>query len=348
MSLDGLLVIDKPVGPTSHDVVSRVRRVLRERRIGHTGTLDPLASGVLLLVVGRATRLAQFLNTDAKRYEATIHLGFSTDTYDALGHPTSAPFDGVLPPRERIEQALDAFRGTFAQQPPAFSAKKIDGRRSYRLARAHRRASAVVGALPAPASLAPSSMRALARPRRSPFGAEAGLPGLLAPLALPAPVSVTVAKLELLDVDHDLIRINLACSSGFYVRSLAHDLGARLGVGAHLATLRRTEASGRTLSDSVPLSQLEEPSDGADRARRALVPLADVLPDLPRLTLTPDGVRRAVSGCDIGSRDLSLDSRFDGLVPLPPRVRLLNAAQDLVGIADLTASGLLHPVVVLM
>lgn len=320
MSLDGLLVIDKPVGPTSHDVVSRVRRILRERRIGHTGTLDPLASGVLLLVVGRATRLAQFLNTDAKRYEATIRLGFSTDTYDALGHPTSTPFDGVLPTRQHIEQALDAFRGTFAQQPPAFSAKKIEGRRSYRLARAHRRASAVVPVLP----------------------------NLPAPPALPAPVSVTVAKLELLDVDRDLLRIDLACSSGFYVRSLAHDLGARLGVGAHLATLRRTEASGRTLSDSVPLSQIEEPSEGANRARRGLVPLADVLPDLPRLTLTADGVRRAVSGCDIGSRDLSLDSRFDGLVPLPPRVRLLNLAQELVGIADRTSSGLLHPVVVLM
>src|SRR5438552_1546326 len=141
MSLDGLLVIDKPVGPTSHDVVARVRRILGERRVGHTGTLDPLASGVLLLVIGRATRLAQFLSADMKRYEATIRLGFSTDTYDALGQPTTATYQGALPSAERIEEALNLFRGTFAQQPPAFSAKKIDGRRSYRIARAHRRAT---------------------------------------------------------------------------------------------------------------------------------------------------------------------------------------------------------------
>src|SRR5262245_48463766 len=131
MSLDGLLIVDKPVGPTSHDVVSRVRRVLRERRIGHTGTLDPLASGVLLLVVGRATRLAQFMTAEAKQYEASIRLGFATDTYDALGLPSSPAHHGELPTRERIEEALDRFRGTFSQQPPAFSAKKIEGQRSY-------------------------------------------------------------------------------------------------------------------------------------------------------------------------------------------------------------------------
>jgi tRNA pseudouridine55 synthase len=325
MSLDGLLVIDKPVGPTSHDVVARVRRILRERRIGHTGTLDPLASGVLLLVVGRATRLAQFMNADAKRYEATIRLGFATDTYDALGHPTSARFEGALPARERIEQALGAFRGTFAQQPPAFSAKKIEGRRSYRLARAHQRtagarldaAISVEGAVPAPP-------------------------------ALPAPVSVTVTRLEILHIDNDLIRIDLVCSSGFYVRSLAHDLGVQLGVGAHLSALRRTEASGRTLPDAVPLSQIDEPTEGADRARLALVPLANVLPGLPRLTLTADGVRRAVSGCEISARDLAPEPPRDSRLPWPPRVRLLNGSHDLVAIADLTPSGLLHPVVVLM
>src|SRR5262245_40133995 len=134
MPLDGLLVVDKPVGPTSHDIVSRVRRVLRERRIGHTGTLDPLASGVLLLVVGRATRRARFWTADAKRYEARIRLGFATDTYDGLGRPTTPLHDGPWPQLGRIEEALDKFRGTFDQQPPAFSAKKIAGRRSYRAA----------------------------------------------------------------------------------------------------------------------------------------------------------------------------------------------------------------------
>jgi tRNA pseudouridine55 synthase len=215
-----------------------------------------------------------------------------------------------MPSREQIEEQLQPFRGTFTQQPPAFSAKKIEGRRSYRLARAHQRATA---ALPAPP-------------------------------ALPAPTSVTVTGLEILDTHGDLLRVSISCSSGFYVRSLAHDLGVALGVGAHLAALRRTEASGRTLNDSVPLSAIEELPEGAERARQALVPLAEVLPELPRLTLTPEGVRRAASG----PRDLSPESRRDSLTPWPRRVRLLNDSQNLVGIGDLTPAGLLHPVVVLM
>jgi tRNA pseudouridine55 synthase len=307
-SLDGLLVVDKPVGPTSHDVVARLRRVLGERRIGHTGTLDPLASGVLLLVIGRATRLAQFLNTDAKRYDATIRLGFATDTYDSTGRPTTAVYAGVMPARDRIEAALHAFLGTYPQQPPAFSAKKIDGRRSYRLARAHQTPAA------------PS---------------------------LPAPVPVTVAHLDVVDVQGDLVRIELACSAGFYVRSLAHDLGAALGVGAHLAALRRTAASGWTLDDAVPLRPIEGP-EGADIARRALIALPDILPELPPLTLTADGVRRAVSGCEIGARDLASGTGSAGSGAFPPRVRLLDDSHHLVAIGDLRPSGLLHPVVVLM
>ena len=310
MPLDGLLVIDKPVGPTSHDVVSRVRRILRERRIGHTGTLDPLASGMLLLVVGRATRLAQFMSADTKRYDATIRLGFSTDTYDALGRPSAAHV-GTLPARDRIEDALSRFRGTFAQQPPAFSAKKIEGRRSYRLARAAVRV-------------------------------EAGPP------TLPAPVAVTVSKLDILDIADDLVRVDLVCSSGFYVRSLAHDLGVALGVGGHLAALRRTESSGRTLEEAVPLSALEAQATGSDLARQALIPLPDVLPDLPQVTLTPEGVRRAVTGCDVGERDVASESRSESPGTFPGRVRLLDRAQNLVGIADLRPSGLLHPVVILM
>jgi tRNA pseudouridine55 synthase len=314
MQLDGLLVVDKPVGPTSHDVVSRVRRILRERRIGHTGTLDPMASGVLPLVVGRATRLAQFMNADVKRYEATIRLGFATDTYDAVGRPTTEMHAGPMPTRDRIEEAFAAFRGTFTQQPPAFSAKKIDGQRSYRLARVRQ------GTTTVPASLA--------------------LP------ALPAPVPVTVTKLDIVDVEKELVRVSIVCSTGFYVRSLAHDVGLALAVGGHLAALRRTDASGRTLSDAVPLSAIEGPN-GAEFAREALIPLADVLPGLPGLTLTPAGVRRAVTGCDIAFHDLVPEASGQAAA-LPPRARLLNDAKNLIGIADLTRAGVLHPVVILM
>ena len=136
--MDGLLVIDKPTGPTSHDVVARVRRVLAERRIGHTGTLDPAASGVLPLVLGRATRLARFMSGSTKSYEAVVRFGQATDTYDAEGLPAGARSTAAVPTRSQIESALDAFRGTFQQQPPAFSAKKIGGRRSYETAREHR------------------------------------------------------------------------------------------------------------------------------------------------------------------------------------------------------------------
>src|SRR5439155_13862811 len=174
--MDGLLIIDKPSGPTSHDVVARVRRALREPRVGHTGTLDPAATGVLLLVLGRATRLARFLSASDKSYEAVVRLGFATDTLDAHGRTTGPVSQASLPSREAIDAALDAFRGTFLQQPPAFSAKKIDGTRSHKLARARIRA--------ADARLKPSrSEDAQLCPPASP-----ALP------ALPAPVSVTTHR----------------------------------------------------------------------------------------------------------------------------------------------------------
>src|SRR5262249_19742392 len=148
--LDGLLVIDKPSGPSSHDVVARMRRVLGERRIGHTGTLDPLATGVLPLVIGRATRLPRFMNAAGRADEAGIRLGVSPDNADAEGTPIGSPFSGALPSRDEINRALDAFRGTSLQQPPAFSAKKIEGQRSYQIARRTRQLLSTGGAPPPP------------------------------------------------------------------------------------------------------------------------------------------------------------------------------------------------------
>jgi tRNA pseudouridine55 synthase len=332
MSLQGLLVIDKPVGPTSHDVVARVRRILGESQIGHTGTLDPMASGVLPLVVGRATRLARFLNADDKRYEATIRLGFSTDTCDALGEPVGPRYQEAMPSREAIDRALDNFRGTFLQQPPAFSAKKIGGRRSYRIARAHARATAKAQAdqLAGPAML--------------------GLPALPATPALPDPVVVSATLIEIVEANADMVSLRIACSSGFYVRSLAHDLGRALGVGAHLMALRRTEASGRTLAEAISLASIEQDAEGADRARASLIPLPSMLPALRRIALTADGVRRAASGVNIGPQDVEgpfvPPVREDGQID---RVQLLDPAGNLVGIAEpASMPGLLHPVVVLV
>ena len=329
--MDGALAIDKPVGPTSHDVVARVRRALGERRIGHTGTLDPLASGLLLLVLGRATRLARFLTASDKTYEAEIRLGVATDTYDALGAPTTAPYAGPMPSSADVERALEAFRGTFLQQPPAYSAKKIDGQRSYKLARANRSTRPALPAYPAP----PAD------------------PGLPANPVLPAPVSVTAHAIDLTACDGDVVTLRVDCSSGFYVRSLAHDLGQRLGTGAHLTALRRTRSGGCTLASALTLHRLEQdPSAGAS----ALIPLSRMLLNLTAVALTPEGVAHAVHGRDVGPGDLmpgfgTGDSGFERFpVDSSPQapVRLLDEAGDLVGLAErVPETGLLHPSVVL-
>ncbi|MGE3508999.1 MAG: tRNA pseudouridine(55) synthase TruB [Vicinamibacterales bacterium] len=277
---DGLLVVDKPVGPTSHDIVIRLRRALREQRIGHTGTLDPLASGVLTMVVGRATRLARFLATDEKAYESRIQLGRRTDTYDAEGSPVGRPYTGPWPAATLVEAALQSFVGTFLQQPPAFSAKKVAGQRAYALARAHARA------------------------------------GRDEPAPQPAPVRVTLSRCELTAYEKGVATVTLTCSAGFYVRSLAHDLGEHLGTGGHVSTLRRTRSGLVTLADARTLQEIEaDPGCAAE----ALVPMARMLSHLPALTLTETGLKRAQHGARLGSGDL---------VPYPPEAQRAWPAAD--------------------
>ena len=316
--MDGLLVVDKPSGPTSHDVVARIRRALNETRIGHTGTLDPMATGVLLLVVGKATRLAKFLNASDKSYEAVVRFGFATDTADAQGRPLGPVSDRAMPSREAIEAALDAFRGTFLQQPPAFSAKKIGGQRSYKLAR--------------DARLKPSRYE---------------------DPALPAPASVTAHAIRVVSLDGDHVTLSLDCSAGFYVRSLAHDLGERLGIGAHLAALRRTRSGDFGLDRALALEAAQaDPRCAAD----AIVPLADMLPALPSVILTPEGVVRVAHGQDIRPLDevSTLNGQRSAIGPEPlavshqPFVKLLDLRGDLLAIAEPTGAGLLHPSVVLV
>jgi tRNA pseudouridine55 synthase len=315
--MDGLLIVDKPAGPTSHDVVARMRRALREKRIGHTGTLDPAATGVLGLVLGRATRLAQFLTTSDKSYAAVVRFGFATDTGDAQGRaigPSRAP---ALPSPAEIDAALDAFRGTFLQQPPAFSAKKIDGKRSHKLARARIRA------------------RALSESEISePTGG-----------ALPDPVNVTAHAIDIVDVGVDTLTLRVDCSAGFYVRSLAHDLGEALGVGGHLASLRRTRSGDFGLDCAIDLDTAER---HPDRAAAAVIALPDMLPAFPTFQLSAEGVRRAMNGCVLGQRD---SATGQSRIPNPESLtRLLDPTGDLVGIGRPSAStpGLLHPAVVLM
>jgi tRNA pseudouridine55 synthase len=341
--MDGLLVVDKPAGPSSHDVVARARRALGERRIGHTGTLDPAATGVLPLVLGRATRLARFLSAGDKAYEAVVHLGVATDTNDAEGRAAGPSHRGPLPSREAIDRALDAFRGTFLQQPPAYSAKKIDGQRSYRLARLRARSQGQGsqllctgdGAPPRPGTGADASPETARHGRRR----------------FPDAVAVTTYRIDLVGVEEAKVTLRVECSAGFYVRALAHDLGEQLGIGAHLFSLRRTRSGDVMLDQALALEAIErDPACGI----RAVIPLSRMLLGLSSVILTTEGVRRAVHGRDLGPGDTEKGVRplFAGDPEKGPYsffVRLVDPAGELVAIAaPLEPSGLLHPAVVLM
>jgi tRNA pseudouridine55 synthase len=306
--MDGLLLVDKPAGPTSHDVVVRMRRALRERRIGHTGTLDPAATGLLPLVLGRATRLARFLSATGKTYEADIRLGLSTDSGDAHGRPVGAAHAGPLPSPDEVSRALDQFRGTYLQQPPAFSARKIAGCRSYRLARQARDTDV--------------------------------------DLIRPAPSRVTVERLEIVAYAEPDLKLVVTSSAGFYVRSLAHDLGQRLGTGAHLTALRRTRAGAFGVDRAIELAAAER---DPERARGALIPMSAMMPGWSAVVLTADGVRHACSGRDLGPADFDGAEGEAAAITTGGRVRLIDGAGELVGIAEAaTAPGFLHPSVVLM
>lgn len=294
----GVLVIDKPAGLTSHDVVHVVRRALGRPKVGHTGTLDPFATGVLPLVVGKATRLAQFYAGAGKEYEARIRFGFATDTYDGTGQPTTPVAEAsALPDRDAVAGALAAFVGTHDQVPPAYSAKKTDGTPAYERARK---------------------------------GEAVTVP----------PVRVTAHAIDLLDAGQDWATIRVRCGAGYYVRSLAHDLGHRLGVGAHLAELRRIRCGEFGLDDAVGLEPvLVDGSVGLAR----IVPLDVLLPHLPAARLTTQGVEWVKHGRPLGPAQLQGPVPGSGA----EKVRLLGPDGQLLAVADRQGDGFLHPKLVL-
>ena len=315
--MDGLLIFDKPSGPTSHDIVACVRRVLRERRVGHTGTLDPMASGVLPIVVGRATRLARFVGGD-KAYVASIRLGISTDSYDALGRPAGEPSAGPWPPAAVAESALDRFSRHI--RPATAGLFGEENRRTAELRH---------------------------RVRRSGGGGNVANDDAAVPLPKPG---VTTHSIDVMD-DGRSCGLHVRCSAGFYVRSLAHDLGVVLGTGAHLSVLRRVEAAGLGLDHAVSLSELQ--GEGArDRAEKALIPMDQMLNELPSVALNAQGVAQLRFGRDLGEPDTS--SGFVEAVdaasgPAHQHVRLFDPSGHLVAMAEPAAvAGLLHPAVVLM
>ena len=290
----GILVVDKPVGPTSHDVVALVRRLAGTRRVGHGGTLDPFARGVLPLFVGAATRVVEYHAHDPKQYRATVVFGARSTTDDLEGELT--PGDGPAPDRPALAAALDVFRGTISQRPPAYSAVKVAGQRAYRAARAG---------------------EGIEIPERT----------------------VTIERLDLVvwddsDPDRPAAELEIACSAGTYVRSLARDLGERLACGAYLAALVRTVSGPFLLAEAHTLETVRERAAGGTLVD-LLLPIDHGLERFPRLVLAEDEVAAVARGQVI---------RPAGSVPDPmaERVRLVDRSDRLVAIARV-AGGRIHP-----
>ena len=304
--MNGALLIDKPAGPTSHDAVARVRRALGEKSVGHTGTLDPLASGLLVMLVGKATRLASLMTAAAKSYHATIRLGVETDTYDAAGVPQAIE-GGVSPAAvddATVDEVVEAIRQQQQQMPPPFSAKKVGGVRAYKLARRQE------------------------------------TPELKA-------VDVCVYALEWTRVEPDVLHLTLTCSAGYYVRAMAHEIGRRLGCGAHLEALRRTRVGGFSVEDAAPLDMVDREGRAAE-AR--LLPMETLLPSFPAVRLTDAGEARARHGNVLG---LTHVARWEdapaAVTPAPGdpvRYRVLTADGTLIALAEATPQGL-QPFIVL-
>ena len=309
--MDGALVIDKPAGISSHDVVARVRKIIGERRVGHTGTLDPFATGVLVVLVGKATRLMQFLSGAEKEYKAVIRLGYATDSGDLTGAPVEQTFSTEKQKlaeihKAEIEKAMSPLRGEIDQTPPMYSAKKVKGRKLYELAR---RGEAIER----------------------------------------APVPVTISAFEAIERDGKLLRENeegtrdltvrVASSAGTYIRTLAEDFGKQLGLGAHLAELRRTRAGSFKITEANTLEQLSELAESGSLARAFLSPDA-TLAYLPSLDLSAGDVRRVINGLN-----LQVD-QTGWSTGQAVRLRDASGALTAVGIYD-EALRLVHPQVVL-
>ncbi len=263
--MNGLLVIDKPTGITSHDVVAQLRRITGEKSIGHLGTLDPMATGVLPIVLGKFTRLAQYFGHAEKTYTGSMRLGFATDTYDSEGTPDGPDrwpqySSGVT--LGRIRAMAMRFRGDIEQTPPAFSAKKIAGKPAYELAREGK------------------------------------------PVDLKVEI-VHVSSFVITGLDSDTLTFNLAISAGGYVRSIVHDLGQDLECGAHLTSLRRTKAGVFGLDEAHPLDDLKALAGNVPALEALCVHPRTLLPEMPNVSADPESLGRLRNGAQINLPEFS-------------------------------------------
>ena len=277
--MDGILNIDKPAGRTSYSIVAQVKRLTGEKRVGHAGTLDPAATGVLPVCLGKATRVVEYLMDTSKVYRALIELGVSTDTYDASGKVTHRGDPSCID-IPGLEKVLESFRGSIRQVPPMFSALKRAGQPLYKLARAG------------------VTVERKSRP-------------------------VTIHRLDLMTFQPPIVELEIECSKGTYIRSLAHDIGQALGCGAHLKSLVRTRSGIFDIRDAVSLPQLEEAMKRGDW-QRFLYPVDSVLRDMPSVTLDEGGEAAIRTGNSLALADTldtekllraySPDGRFLGIL----------------------------------
>ena len=300
--MDGILIVDKPQKLTSHDVVARLRRILKTKRIGHTGTLDPFATGVLVMLVGKATRLAQFLDKDAKEYEAVVRLGFSTDTGDRTGelkdaatprHGNAATVFSV----GEIEAVLTHFLGEIEQTPPMYSAKKVDGKKLYELAR-----------------------QGIEIERKA--------------------VRISISELQITDYElpenqhlalstqHSALQtqdfgLKVLCSAGTYIRVLAEDIGEQLGTKAHLAELRRTRAGKFDLSQAVTLEELET-IVAENKLNDVLISMNEAVSHLPEIVLSEREIEDTKNGKRLRFENVELAEN--------QTMRMIDAAENLIAV----------------
>lgn len=290
--MDGILIIDKPTDWTSHDVVGKLRRLLKTKRIGHTGTLDPFATGVLVMLVGQATRLAQFLDKDKKEYEATIQFGFETDSGDLTGAMKDA---GGEMNEEEISHILGQtdwdevfanFRGEILQTPPMYSAKKVDGKKLYELAR-----------------------KGVEIERK--------------------PVAVTIHELEVkgqkskVESQNEIV-IKVSCSAGTYIRTLAEDIGRKIGVLCHLSALRRTRAGKFDLTKAVTIEQLAEIVESG-KLDEYLIPMNEAISHLPQRKLDEAEIKRIRNGMKVQAKFVEKNVQT---------VRITDMAENLLAIGN--------------
>jgi tRNA pseudouridine55 synthase len=289
--VNGLIVIDKPAGMTSHDVVAIVRRATGERSTGHLGTLDPMATGVLPLLLGKYTRLAQFFSQAEKHYRGTIRFGFATDTFDAEGAPAGDPVPSTKS-LEELRTLAAHFHGETLQMPPVFSAKKIGGVPAHKLARA---------------------------------GKEVPV----------KPARIFIHDFSLTSLEGDEASFTMQVSAGGYVRSVAHELGQLAGCGAHLSSLRRTQAGVFTLENAITIDELKQGTPEQIEART--LHARTLLPEMPAVTIDAETAGRIRNGMQVNVPEFSS----------APLIKIFEGPRDLLAIARRVAGSLVQPIVVM-